>query len=47
MLREIVVAAAFIFALIGVVGSIAFVQRIQARQEDETVNIIEEANEID
>ncbi len=47
MLKEMLVMAAFILALSGIIGSIVSVQKISERQRGQAVQIMEMANEID
>lgn len=47
MLREIVVAAAFLLALSGIIAGVAIVQKTASRQTSSAERIIESANEID
>lgn len=47
MLREIVVAAAFLLALSGIIAGVAIVQKTASRQTASAERIIENANEID
>ncbi len=47
MLKEMLVMAAFILVLSGIIGSIVSVQKISERQREQAVQIMEMANEID
>lgn len=47
MLKEMLVMAAFILVLSGIIGSIVSVQKISERQRVQAVQIMEMANEID
>ncbi len=47
MLREIVVAAAFLFAISGIIAGVAIVQKTVSRQMAAAERTIESANEID
>ena len=47
MLREMVCMGIFLFALAGMAGSMVIVQRSAVKQMENTVRIMEIANEID
>lgn len=47
MLKEIVVIAAFLFVLSGILAGVVIVQKIAASQEAKAERIMENANEID
>lgn len=47
MLKEIIVIAAFLFSLSGIIAGVVLVQKEAGAQQIKTEHIIEAANEID